>query len=110
MVRRVRGLVDVVVAEAMAARLGVELARRLGFKMVEIECNAINVAAGVCKKRQSRAPIDLLFDDIDYIKQAFELFLSHLAARLLSLYGREQLFVDDIPQGLTSLAEIDFPT
>lgn len=51
-------------AEAAAARFGVEVARRLGYDSVVLECDAVNVVRVIREQQTGAAPIFLLFDDI----------------------------------------------
>ncbi|KNA14823.1 hypothetical protein SOVF_103940, partial [Spinacia oleracea] len=51
-------------AEAGAARYGVELAQRMGYSNVILECDAINVARAIQEGKEGAAPLFLLLDDI----------------------------------------------
>uniref|UniRef100_A0A803LAH5 F-box domain-containing protein n=1 Tax=Chenopodium quinoa TaxID=63459 RepID=A0A803LAH5_CHEQI len=64
MVRKMSTLVSVKMAEALAARMGVCLAKDLGVQQVDLECDSTFVVAAINKPRDGRAPEDLIFDDI----------------------------------------------
>uniref|UniRef100_A0A803KX59 RNase H type-1 domain-containing protein n=1 Tax=Chenopodium quinoa TaxID=63459 RepID=A0A803KX59_CHEQI len=112
-------MTDVSLAEALVARMGVLLAKEHGHLMVELECDALTVVKAVNGSQRGRAPIDLIFDDIDFLRGSFSSFscmhikrsgncVAHLAARISPSNGVEQTFVSSFPQGLIALADIDF--
>lgn len=63
-VRKYKGTWDVGVAEACAARFGVSLATRFGYRNVILESDSMMVAQGVDQRKQGKTPLYMLFDDI----------------------------------------------
>ncbi|XP_021714671.1 uncharacterized protein LOC110682644 [Chenopodium quinoa] len=58
------------VAEAMAVRYGLQVARRLGYSKVVVECDAISVVQSVRRRISGYSPLFLVYDDI-YIDSLF---------------------------------------
>lgn len=62
-------------AEAGAARYGLEVAQRLGFTKVVLESDAANIVKEYTKKRREQHPIFFfIFEDISCLSSSFELF------------------------------------
>lgn len=117
-VRRILVHWTAALAEAMAAKFGLIIARRLGLMRVELEVDALNVAKALHGRSFGRAPIDLILEDTSVLGDGFISFsishvkrggntVAHLAARHMPSNGFEQLYVDAFPQGVLALAEID---
>ncbi|KAL2940776.1 hypothetical protein RDABS01_029126 [Bienertia sinuspersici] len=117
-VRRIAGTFRPELAEAWAASFGVEVARRLKYARVELECDAINVVKDVISRKVGKGTRDLLIEDIIHLSESFisfEMFhirrngntVAHLAARLEPVNGVEQIFVNSFLQGIQTLAELD---
>ncbi|KAL2935537.1 hypothetical protein RDABS01_018655, partial [Bienertia sinuspersici] len=117
-VRRIGGTFRPELAEAWAASFGVEVARRLKYARVELECDAINVVKDVISRKVGKGTGDLLIEDIIHLSESFTSFemfhirrngniVAHLAARLEPVNGVEQIFVNSFPQGIQTLAELD---
>ncbi|KAL2944155.1 hypothetical protein RDABS01_032502 [Bienertia sinuspersici] len=59
-VRRIAGTFRPELAEAWAASFGVEVARRLNYARVELECDAINVVKDVISRKVGKGMVILL--------------------------------------------------
>lgn len=90
-----------------------------GYSQVELESDALSLVNTVRGKVFGWAPVDLVHEDISLLSADFTSFsfyhvkrcgntVAHLVARLLPLDGIEQLLVDAFPQGVLTLAELDF--
>lgn len=117
-VKKFRARWKVVLAEAMAAKFGLQVAQRAGYTKVELECDALNLAKAIAQKKDGRSPLDLVVEDIVSLSSHFTDFscfhvkrggntVAHLVARIYPSNGVEQCFVDDVPQGVLTLAELD---
>ena len=117
-VRRFAATWEVPMAEIMAARCGLQWARRLGFTNIELEVDALNLAKAVVRRRFGRAPMDLMLEDICVLSDKFSSFaishvkragncVAHFVARLVPVNGLEQVIVENFPQGVLALADID---
>ncbi|XP_021722930.1 uncharacterized protein LOC110690413 [Chenopodium quinoa] len=73
-VKRFMGKPPVKVLEAMAARMGVQTARELGFSKVELESDALSVINLIKSHKIGKAPVDLVVDDIRSMSMDFESF------------------------------------
>uniref|UniRef100_A0A803NAW0 RNase H type-1 domain-containing protein n=1 Tax=Chenopodium quinoa TaxID=63459 RepID=A0A803NAW0_CHEQI len=113
-VRRVVGDGTVVGAEALAVRLGVCLATRLGFLKVEVECDSLAVIKAIKKHTVWLTPFDLIIEDITMVGSSFVSFscnhvrrngnvVAHSMARMLPGVGDEQEVFDSFPQGIGCL-------
>lgn len=117
-VRRYEAGWSVALAEAMAARLGVDLAQRHGCVNLELECDAYTLAKAIAMKTVGRAPLDLIVEDICFIGLSFVNFsvshvkrggntVTHWVARLHPDNGVKQVYFANVPQGVLTLAELD---
>lgn len=61
--RRIEVCWEVEVAEAAAASLGAQIARRYGFERVWIEGDALNVVRTIDTKMKGPSPLCLIYDD-----------------------------------------------
>lgn len=104
-------------AEIAAARLGVQLARQMGFSKIVLECDALNVVSTINQKVEGHSPLMLFYEDIDRMKNDFESFLckhvrrvgntlAHLIARW-DVDVMDHVWVENFPQSFVTLAEID---
>lgn len=118
-VRRYQARWKALLAEAMAVRFGMQVARRHGFvAAVELKGDAYNLSKAIVSKCMGRSPLDLVVEDIwligdtlidfsiSHVKQGGNT-VAHLIARLCPSNGVEQFFVDDFPQGALALADLD---
>ena len=105
-------------AEAAAGRFGLQVARLHGFRVVELETDALSLSKAVAARRWGCAPLDLIIEDICLLGAEFSSFecfhvkrggnsVAHLMARYLPMTGREQIFVENFPPGILALAELD---
>lgn len=105
-------------AEAGAARFGLDVARRLGFDRVVLECDASNVVRCIRERRQGAAPIFLFYDDILEISSSFLSFdcvhvkragntVAHSVARWEADVNSETICTSLFPQSLQTLVELD---
>ena len=117
-VRRFAAKWEPPMAEDMAARCGVQWARSMGFTNIELEVDALNLAKAVVRRKFGRSPLELMMEDICVLSDGFLSFnifhvkragncVAHFVARLVPMVGVEQVFVDDFPQGVLTLADID---
>ena len=117
-VRRIRARWPAPLAEAAAALWGLQIAKRYGFAMVELEVDALALSTTILARKMGRSPLDLVVDDICLLGDnflSFDVFhvrrcgstVAHLIARLPPSLGTEQLFVDVFPQSVLALAELD---
>lgn len=117
-VRRVQARWTASLAEAAATKFGLLVTLELGYGNVELEVDALNLVKALHVRSFGRAPIDLLYEDISLLGDGFTSFtvshvkrggnsVAHLIARYMSSNGYEQLYVDDFPQGVLALAELD---
>lgn len=105
-------------AEARAARYGVEVARRLGYANVILECDAMNVVRAIQEKQEGAAPFYLFYDDILKYSTDFTLFkcvhvrrggntLAHSVARWETDVNSGRICMNSFPQSLYAFAELD---
>ncbi|XP_010682933.1 uncharacterized protein LOC104897695 [Beta vulgaris subsp. vulgaris] len=117
-VRRYRVRWTVTLAEAMGARFGVEMAKQFGYEALELECDASNITKALCRKAFGRSPTDLVLEDVSMLGDSFPIFsishvkrggntVAHFVARLYPADGVQHVFVNDFPQGVLALAELD---
>ncbi|XP_021749910.1 uncharacterized protein LOC110715631 [Chenopodium quinoa] len=96
-------------AEAAAARYGVEVASRLGYAYVVLECDALNVVRAVAENQQGAAPIFTFDEDIRRISVVFSSFkcchvrcvgntVAHLVARWESEINSERVCMNCSPK------------
>uniref|UniRef100_A0A803MT19 Bifunctional inhibitor/plant lipid transfer protein/seed storage helical domain-containing protein n=1 Tax=Chenopodium quinoa TaxID=63459 RepID=A0A803MT19_CHEQI len=118
LVQRLAGKPPVKVLEAMAARIGLQVARELGYGRVELESDVLIVTNLIRSSKEGMALLDLVIDDIRSMSREFDSFdcvhikrvgncVAYLMARQYPPDGFEQLYVDNFPQGVVSLAELD---
>lgn len=55
---------SVEMTEAMAARYGLMVAKRMGFDKVHIEGDALNVVSAIKRKEVGRSPLHLIYDEV----------------------------------------------
>ena len=117
-VRRFRAHWRASLAEAIAGRFGLQLAKRYGYVSIEMEGDALNLSKAVSRRTAGRSTLDLILEDIWLLSDSFVDFsishvkrggntVAHLVARLYPFDGLEQVFVDNFPQGVLTLAELD---
>lgn len=117
-VHRYRARWSVALAEAMAAKVGLQEALKAGHTRVELECDAYNLVKAITQQHYGRSPLDLVIEDIVSLSSNFTHFsishvkrggntVAHLLARVNPMNGVEQIFVDDVQQGILALAELD---
>ncbi|XP_021866523.1 uncharacterized protein [Spinacia oleracea] len=105
-------------AEAGAARYGVELARRLGYSSVILESDSLKVVRAIKTRQEGVSPIYILYDDIVGTCSEFFQFmcvhvrrtgntLAHCIARWETGIDSERICMNSFPQSLTTLAELD---
>ncbi|KAL2932984.1 hypothetical protein RDABS01_016103 [Bienertia sinuspersici] len=109
---------SVEIAEAEAARYNIELAYRLGFRDIILECDAISVINAISSNAVGSAPIYLVYNDILRLKNQFDNFackhvkrsgnaIAHIIARW-DIYGcNEYVCMSSFPQCILTLAEMD---
>ncbi|KAL2933422.1 Telomere length and silencing protein 1-like protein [Bienertia sinuspersici] len=107
-------------AEALATRFGLSIARRLGYTRIELESDALSTVKAIHLGSFSRSLKDLMLEDAYVTSLLFDYFscnhikrvgnvVAHFAARLSPSNGEECLYIDSIPQGILALAELDIP-
>ncbi|XP_021836344.2 uncharacterized protein [Spinacia oleracea] len=70
---------DASIAEAAAARFGLQIAQRFGYNSVWLEGDAINVVKAVENASDGFSPIFLIYDDISRLSKSFDNFIfSHV--------------------------------
>lgn len=117
-VRRYRARWSVNLAEAMGARFGLEVAKRFGYNCIELECDASNISKAITRKKFGRSPTDLVLEDINLIGDSLSSFsishvkrggntVAHFIARIHPSNGVQHVFVNNFPQGVLALAELD---
>ena len=117
-VRRYQARWKAALGEAIAARFGIQLARQYGFGVIEMEGDAYNLSKAVALKKGGRSTLDLIVEDIWLTGESLESFsfshvkrggntVAHFIARLYPSNGVEQMFVDNFPQGVLALADMD---
>ncbi|KAL2902697.1 3-isopropylmalate dehydratase large subunit, partial [Bienertia sinuspersici] len=106
------------VAEARTALYGVQMARRLGFSKVVLECDVLQVVIVITTEAKGASPIFLFYDEINRLKSCFISFscnhvkrrgncVAHLVARGEVADGSERVWLDPIPQNYCILADLD---
>lgn len=117
-VKRVAARWDATMAEAMAARYAIELAYRFGFMHLVLEGDALAVVRAVELKQIGSAPLFQIYDDIAHWRSEFVHFsvshvkragnvVAHLLARWRCLCNSELVWLDNFPQSVTTLVELD---
>lgn len=117
-VRRMAVNWDPCLAEAGAARFGVEIAHRLRLTKVILECDALRVVKDIQARKRGAAPIYILLDDIVNASVLFSSFhcvhdkragntLAYNVARWEAVNGSDYVCTHSFPQGIQTLAEID---
>lgn len=107
-----------VMAEAGAARFGMEVVSSLGYENVVLECDALSVVRAIVDRKMGAAPIFLLFEDILDISSSFSNFncvhvkrsgntVAHSVARWEAVIGSTFVCTNLFPQSLQTLAELD---
>ena len=105
-------------AEAEAARYGLQIARRMGFDKVWLESDALAVVGALHHHAGGLSPLYLLFYDIRVLSLSFMSFrfshirrvgntVAHLVARWDSHGSAELICMAPIPQSISTLAEYD---
>ncbi|XP_074293348.1 uncharacterized protein LOC141620350 [Silene latifolia] len=105
-------------AEAAAARFGLNVAGRMGMHQVLLESDAQELITALRNRRPSRCSWGLITEDVIYKLDSFELSnvshvkqggntVAHLAARICSMSGEEVIYVTKFPQTLLELAAFD---
>uniref|UniRef100_A0A803KQ07 RNase H type-1 domain-containing protein n=1 Tax=Chenopodium quinoa TaxID=63459 RepID=A0A803KQ07_CHEQI len=95
-----------------------ERVRSLWQCLVDCSKDMLGRMACVGSAKEGMAPLDLVIDDICSMSREFDSFdcvyikrvgncVAHLMARQYPPGGFEQLYVDNFPQGVVSLAELD---
>ncbi|KAL2899415.1 hypothetical protein RDABS01_024497 [Bienertia sinuspersici] len=117
-VHRIKARSKPEVAEARAALYGIQMARRLGFSKVVLECDAMQVVSAITTEAKGASPIFLFYDEINRLKSCFISFscnhvkrrgncVAHLVARGEVADGSERVWFDPIPQNYCILADLD---
>lgn len=87
-VRRIASNWGPALAEARAARFGIEVARRMGFEKVALESDSMTVVQAIRLRQRGLTPIFLLFDDIIDMSSSFSSFqCSHVKRAGNTLYS-----------------------
>lgn len=105
-------------AEAGAARFGVEMARKLGLRSVVLECDALQVVRTIRENRKGVAPIFIFYDDIAKLRSYFSCFVclhvkragntvAHSVARWEVENDSELICMHSFPQSIQTLADLD---
>ncbi|XP_048493311.1 uncharacterized protein LOC125493829 [Beta vulgaris subsp. vulgaris] len=116
--KRVGARWDATLAEAMAARFVVEVTLRLGYDHVIFEGDALVVVQAVKNNVDGMAPLFRVFYDIRRFIQNFVAFsflhvkragnvVAHLLARWDCSRNSEIVWLDNFPQSITTLVDID---
>ncbi|XP_021746156.1 uncharacterized protein LOC110712039 [Chenopodium quinoa] len=106
------------IAEAVAVRYGMIIARRFGFENIWIESDSLNVISCISPNSKGHAPIFNVFDDIRMCRAGFNSCIfshakrccntvAHLIARDFIGDHSELIRFDSFPQNIVSLAEMD---
>ncbi|CAO2816818.1 unnamed protein product [Amaranthus hypochondriacus] len=109
---------DVEASEAMAAKYGLEIARRMGYDQIHLEGDALNVISAISNRIAGRAPIHLIYDSIISMLDSFADVkfsfvrrggntVAHMVARWETEYGREKVCMAPFPVCLRTLIELD---
>ena len=105
-------------AEAAAARFGMMIARRFGYRKVCPEGDAIYVVSAIYHKRVGYAPISSLLSDVLSLSLGFDEFscchvkragntVAHLVARWDVNFNAELICTHSFPQSVITLADLD---
>lgn len=116
-VKRLKARWSVEQAEVEAVKYGMQLANRLGFAKVLMECDAVTVVQAINNNYKGYSPLLLCYEDIARMKLSFDTFqcshvrragntLAHLVARW-STNEMEFVCLDNFPQSLITLAELE---
>lgn len=106
-------------AEVAAVLFGPEIAHRLGYKHVILECDVVNVISTIKKEVVGFSPLFLFYEDIKRLKSYFESFdcahirrtcntIAHWIARWDINVGDERVWTSCFPGYVTTLANLDF--
>ncbi|XP_021734159.1 uncharacterized protein LOC110700884 [Chenopodium quinoa] len=106
------------IAEGLAARYGLSIAKRFGFNIVHVESDATSVIRGVQGKRRGMTPTHLIYEDIRHDKAFFDVCVfSHVRracntvayhiARWDTGTCDELVCTEPFPQSTITLAELD---
>ena len=116
--KRVVARWDATLAEAMATRFAVEVTLRLGYDNVIFEGDALAVVQAVKNNVVCVAPLFRVFYDIRRCARNFVVFsflhvkragnvVAHLLARWECPRNSEIVWLDNFPQSITTLVDID---
>ncbi|XP_074298677.1 uncharacterized protein LOC141629600 [Silene latifolia] len=105
-------------AEAAAARFGLDVAGRMGMHQVLLESDAQKLIIAFRNRRPSRCSWGLITEDVIYKLDSFEssnvshvkrggYIVAHLAARICSMPREEVIYVTNFPQTFLELAAFD---
>ncbi|XP_021736582.1 uncharacterized protein LOC110703144 [Chenopodium quinoa] len=108
------------IAEAVADRYGMIIARRFGFENIWIESDSLNVISTISSSSKGYAPIFNVFDDIRHCRAGFYSCIfshakcscntvAHLVARDFTGDHTKLIRFDSFPQSIVSLAKMDLP-
>lgn len=104
--------------EASTTVYGLEMARRMGFKKIHLEGDALNIITSIKNKEQGWAPIylvlDCCFDVLSYFDVSMLSFVrrigntaAHMVARWETNINNEKLCMPPFPECLRTLEELD---
>ncbi|KAL2920760.1 hypothetical protein RDABS01_012251, partial [Bienertia sinuspersici] len=116
--RLFEGGMEAEVAEALAARVGLEVARRFSLNKVWLESDSLNVVKKVNTKAMGFSPLFLVINDIVELSNSFHTFsfshvrragntVAHLAARGDTKGSSELVCMAPFPQSIAALADLD---
>lgn len=116
--RRIHANWSADISEAEAALYGLTLARRMGYKNIHLEGDALNVIVALKKKPRGLAHIHLIFDSCMDIMSSFDCILlsfvrrggntaAHMVARWETNLNNERICMSPFPDCLRTLKELD---
>ncbi|CAO2841130.1 unnamed protein product [Amaranthus hypochondriacus] len=117
-VRRSKSLWSVDMAEAYAAKFGIELAVRLGYSRIHLEGDALNIISKIATGCEGASPIFLIYDSLFSLLESVSHFnisfvcrgvntLAHSVARWDVGNATERVSMELFLQGLSTLAGLD---
>ncbi|KAL2931798.1 E3 UFM1-protein ligase 1-like protein [Bienertia sinuspersici] len=112
------GGMEAEVAEALAAKVGLEVVRRFGLNKVWLESDSLNVVKKVNTTTMGFSPLFLIINDIVELSNSFHAFtfshvrragntVAHLVARWDAKGSSELVCMAPFPQSISVLAELD---
>ncbi|CAO2813444.1 unnamed protein product [Amaranthus hypochondriacus] len=109
---------NVETSEAMAAKYGLEVCKRMGFMKIHVEGDALNVISAIIRREAGRAPIYLIYESLFSLIDTFDDVhvsfvrrggntVAHMVARWETDFAREKVCMPPFPDCLRSLAALD---